>query len=156
MNSLLDKVSEIVPGILFELAFHHKDYSYFQYISNRAENILISIFSTNKLLNDKEWINIVHHQDKKRVEQNLWTTFKARSVWNDIFRLENKNSQAEHWIQVCALPKVQTNTNEIYMGLFIDISKRMNSNLSRADIIFQQKYHFDILKQILYQIQNIA
>jgi len=125
----LNKLSQNVPGAIFQYQRHQDGWSRFPYASKG----MVELFgiAMDKLLSDaKPWLETVHPDDRKSLEESLAHSAESLSDWKLEYRVSAADG-SDKWLLGQARPERLPDGSVLWNGYFGDISdrKRLNRKL---------------------------
>jgi len=125
----LNKLSQNVPGAIFQYQRHQDGWDRFPYASKGMAELFG--IAADKLLSDaKPWLEAVHPDDRKSVEESLAYSAESLSDWKLEYRVPAADG-SDKWLLGQARPERLADGSVLWNGYFGDISdrKRLNRKL---------------------------
>jgi hypothetical protein len=138
--TLLKKLSDLAPGVIYQLEITPSGSISFPFISRGIETLHPEL-SVEKLNDNPELIyDIIHPDDIMPVKKNIRASFLTLSNWNMEYRvIADDGSISWHWAH--ARPERKEDGTVVWYGTFQDVTGR--------------KEHIKVLEKILFDISHI-
>ncbi len=125
----LQKISQNVPGFIYQLCMDKEGNLYFPYASAGVKDIYEltpqeASNSINYLLAEK-----IHNEDLDKIVNSINYSAEHLSEWHEEYRV-NHNDGTYIWVEGNAIPEKQDDGRIIWYGYINDITKRKNDELA--------------------------
>ncbi|WP_340200337.1 GAF domain-containing protein [Ascidiimonas sp. W6] len=138
--SRLKKLSDQVPGAIYQMEISPKGKLHFSFVSEGLTNIHTNL-DPDVLKNAPEKIlEIIHPDDLPAVKESIQVSFENLSNWNEEYRVIQNDGKIS-WHASKAKPERLENGNVIWYGTFQDITQR--------------KEYIRVLEKILFDISHV-
>ncbi len=136
----LIKLTDEIPGMIYQCKMTEDGEMSFNFISKGLE-LLNPEVTREQIYTDPHLIfSLIHEEDLARVQKKIQSSFNNLQIWEDEFRIINKNKTIE-WRKVKAIPEKQNDNSVIWCGFIQDYTK---------EIAYQNK-----MEQLAFDISHV-
>lgn len=138
--SRLKKLTDHIPGIIYQLEMNSEGRLSFSFVSRRIME-LDSALTPEVLKNDPEKLySLIHPEDLENFQTSIRKSFQEASNWTHEFRIITKNNGMKWLLGTSNVERTSTGT-VIWYGNFIDTTSK--------------KEYISTLEQILFDISHV-
>lgn len=155
----LERVTDQMPGVLYQLVFGEDGKLQFPYISsgiNRIFGITEEEFEIHGGF--EALLNRIHPKDVDDFVEGILHSAQTFNPWDGQFRILSENGENYKWVQASSLPEKMANDEITWYGYFTDITdiKKTEDSLEKAKIAAEEanKTKSDFLSMISHEIRT--
>lgn len=122
VNRRLERISRLVPGMIYQYRLRPDGSSYFPYASEGIQDIYGVTPAT--VQEDASFVFArLHPQDIERVRQSIQTSAQTLTVWECEYRVQHPTKQ-EIWVSGHATPQSEPDGSILWHGYIQDVTER--------------------------------
>ena len=125
LSNRLEKLSENIPGFLFEFELDGDGQLSFPYASDGILDT-IGVSTEDIQLDPRTALSLFHPDDLGRINITVFESAEKMQVWQDQFRVKHPQ-KGELWLEAQATPQRLPDGGAHWYGYIIDISERKHS-----------------------------
>jgi len=158
-SRFLERVTDQMPGVLYQLVFGEDGTLQFPYISSGINRIFgISEEEFEKHGGFEAVLNRIHPKDVDDFVEGILQSAQTFKPWDGQFRILSENGENYKWVQASSIPEKLSNGEITWYGYFTDITdiKRTEDSLEKAKIAAEEanKTKSDFLSMISHEIRT--
>lgn len=155
----LERVTDQMPGVLYQLVFGEDGTLQFPYISSGINRIFgISEDEFEKHGGFEAVLNRIHPKDVDDFVEGILQSAQTFKPWDGQFRILSENGENYKWVQASSIPEKMTSGEITWYGYFTDITdiKKTEDSLEKAKIAAEEanKTKSDFLSMISHEIRT--
>ncbi|KEO73879.1 PAS domain-containing hybrid sensor histidine kinase/response regulator [Anditalea andensis] len=155
----LERVTDQMPGVLYQLVFGEDGKLHFPYISSGINRIFgISDEEFEKHGGFEALLNRIHPKDVDDFVEGILQSAQTFKSWDGQFRILSQNGEKYKWVQASSIPEKLSNGEITWYGYFTDITdiKKTEDSLEKAKIAAEEanKTKSDFLSMISHEIRT--
>lgn len=125
LSTRLEKLSENIPGFIFQFQINDDGTYKFQYVSKGITDTY-GIPPESVLQNSEVIFNLVHNEDLARIRQSLHDSGRMKQTWHDQYRVQHP-TKGMIWVEGHATPERLVDESILWYGYILDITTRKQS-----------------------------
>ena len=138
--SKLRKLTDLAPGVIYQLELTPEGKFYFPFISQGIKRIHPTLEPKDLMKNAELCYSVVHPDDLESVQRSLMESYDELTMWEIEYRVCHE-AGIIHWHKALATPKKKADGTVVWYGTFQDITP--------------QKRYIETLEQILFDISHV-
>lgn len=129
----LQKITERVPGVVFQYKFYPDGHSSFPYVSEAFKDVF-NINPNTVRKNADALLSLIHDKDKPVVLEGILTSAKTLTPWQQDFRIVGTDNRI-CWLSVNAVPQQEEDEGILWHGVMTDITERKNAEHIKKEFV---------------------
>ncbi|MBT0811801.1 PAS domain-containing protein [Litoribacter ruber] len=158
-HQFLQRVTDQMPGVLYQLVCGEDGKLQFPYISSGINRIFgISEEEFDQHGGFEAVLNRIHPKDVEEFVEGILQSAQSFKPWHGQFRILSENGENYKWVQASSIPEKLSNGEITWYGYFTDITeiKQTESKLEQAKSAAEQasKTKSEFLSMISHEIRT--
>jgi diguanylate cyclase (GGDEF)-like protein/PAS domain S-box-containing protein len=136
-DEMLRKISEQVPGVIYQYRLYADSHSCFPYASE-AIRYIYEVTPEQVQTDAQPVLSRLHPEDYDRVIEGILTSSKTLEFWHDEYRVQLPE-RGERWLEGHAMPEQLEDGSVLWHGYIWDITERKNMQLAiqKSEALFR-------------------